>query len=155
MEGSGSQHNYLINEDQTIGKVGKNDHEPNTLISILHFKNHSIGEKWAVLHCDICPGICNIISYLCWSLFFSFTCTLYAIFASFLLEIQVKKNTGYLLWRVMIGLHRAIDLHMQIPGHTKCHSGFVQIKKRSTGVDSIHYCLMKYYRSKELIYSVF
>ena len=43
-----------------------------------------------------------------------------------------KYVIGYLLWRVMIGLHRAIDLHMQIPGHTKCQvdAGFAQIKKK-------------------------
>ena len=67
MEGSGSQYNYLIDEDQTIGKDGKNAHGPNTVISILHhhFKNHGMGEKCAVLHCDNCPSICNIISYSC------------------------------------------------------------------------------------------
>ena len=67
MEGSGSQYNYLIDEDQTIGKDGKNAHGPNTVISILHhnFKNHAMGENFAVLHCDNCPGICNIISYSC------------------------------------------------------------------------------------------
>ena len=67
MEGSGSQYNYLIDEDQTIGKDGKNAHGPNTVISILHhhFKNHGMGEKCAVLHCDNCPGICNLISYSC------------------------------------------------------------------------------------------
>ena len=33
---------------------------------------------------------------------------------------------------VMIGLHRAIDIHVQITGHTKCQvdAGFEQIKKK-------------------------
>ena len=44
---------------------------------------------------------------------------------SFLLGKQVKTKTNMLLdiyyggsLNFMIGLHRAIDLHMQIPGHT-------------------------------------
>ena len=67
MEGSRSQYNYLIDEDQTIGKDGENAHGPNTVISILHhhFKNHGMREKCVVLHCDNCPGICNLISYSC------------------------------------------------------------------------------------------
>lgn len=58
MEGAGLQQNYLIDEDQTIGKDGKNAHGPNTVLSILHhhFQNYSMGEKCAVLHCDNCPG---------------------------------------------------------------------------------------------------
>ncbi|XP_056002594.1 uncharacterized protein LOC130049247 isoform X2 [Ostrea edulis] len=105
MEGAGSQRNYLIDEDQTIGRDGKNAHGPNTVISILHhhFQNYSMGEKCAVLHCDNCPG-----------------------------QNKNRYVIGYLLWRVMIGLHRAIELHMQIPGHTKCQvdAGFAQIKKK-------------------------
>ena len=57
---------------------------------------------------------------------------------SFLLGKQVKTKANMLLdiyyggsLDFMIGLHRAIDLHMQIPGHTKCQvdAGFAQIKK--------------------------
>ena len=50
MEGSGFKYNYLIDEDQTIGKDGETAHGPNTVISILnhHFKNHGMGEKCAV-----------------------------------------------------------------------------------------------------------
>ncbi|XP_056003731.1 uncharacterized protein LOC125678765 [Ostrea edulis] len=105
MEGAGSQRNYLIDEDQTIGRDGKNAHGLNTVISILHhhFQNYSMGEKCAVLHCDNCPG-----------------------------QNKNRYVIGYLLWRVMIGLYRAIELHMQIPGHTKCQvdAGFAQIKKK-------------------------
>ncbi|XP_056016262.1 uncharacterized protein LOC125677744 [Ostrea edulis] len=62
-----------------------------------------MGEKCAVLHCDNCPG-----------------------------QNKNRYVIGYLLWRVLIGLHRAIELHMQIPGHTKCQvdAGFAQIKKK-------------------------
>ena len=148
MEGSGSQYNYLIDEDQTIGKDGKNAHGPNTVISILHhhFKNHAMGENSAVLHCDNCPGICNIISYSCSCAFRKFIKVnafhlhVYAIFINvfyFLFARNTGQNrnkyvTGYLLLRVMIGLHRTIEIHMQIPGHTKCQvdEGFAQIKKK-------------------------
>ncbi|XP_078314026.1 uncharacterized protein LOC111104843 isoform X3 [Crassostrea virginica] len=71
MEGSRSQYNYLIDEDQTIGKDGKNAHGPNTVISILHhhFKNHGMREKCAVLHCDNCPDRivtpCSMLPTLC------------------------------------------------------------------------------------------
>ena len=56
----------------------------------------------------------------------------YILFARKTGQNKNKYVIGYLLWRFMIGLHRAIDLHMQIPGQTKCHvdAGFAQIKKK-------------------------
>lgn len=40
-------------------------------------------------------------------------------------------TVAYLAWRVMRGLHQDIELHMQIPGHTKCivDGGFGVTKK--------------------------
>ncbi|XP_062587812.1 uncharacterized protein LOC134249479 isoform X1 [Saccostrea cucullata] len=59
MEGSSTQYNYLLDEDQTIGKDGKSTHGPNTVLSILHhhFQEFGFGEKSAVLHCDNCGGL--------------------------------------------------------------------------------------------------
>ena len=38
---------------------------------------------------------------------------------------------GYLIWRVLIGLHKEISLHFQIPGHTRCliDAGFACFKR--------------------------
>ncbi|XP_062571245.1 uncharacterized protein LOC134233284 [Saccostrea cucullata] len=105
MEVSSTQYNYLLDEDQTIGKDGKSTHGPNTVLSILHhhFQEFGFGEKSAVLHCDNCGG-----------------------------QNKNRYTIGYLLWRVMVGLHWAIELNMQVPGHTKCQvdAGFAQIKKK-------------------------
>ena len=130
MEGSGSQHKYLINEDQAIGKNRKTAHGHNTVISMLqhHFKNHCMGKKCA-LCCDNCPGICSIISYSCALLFlleaYKGKCILSTCICNFYYVIcflfarntdqnKTKNIIGYLLWWVMIGLNRATDLHMQI-----------------------------------------
>ena len=64
----------------------------NTIISMLHhfFEVHGLGEQDVHLHADNCGG-------------------------------QNKNNTmvGYLLWRVLTGLHQNITLSFMITGHTK------------------------------------
>ena len=64
----------------------------NTIISLLHhfFQEHGLGETDVHLHADNCVG-------------------------------QNKNSTmlHYLLWRVMVGLHRSITLSFLIVGHTK------------------------------------
>ena len=48
--------------------------------------------------------------------------------------MYMQKQICYWIYAmgVMIGLHRAIDIHVQITGHTKCQvdAGFEQIKKK-------------------------
>ena len=64
----------------------------NTIVSLLHhfFQEHGLGETDVHLHADNCVG-------------------------------QNKNSTmlHYLLWRVMVGLHRSITLSFLIVGHTK------------------------------------
>ena len=64
----------------------------NTIVSMLHhfFEHHGMGESHLHLHADNCVG-------------------------------QNKNNTmlHYLMWRVMVGLHRQITLSFLIVGHTK------------------------------------
>ena len=64
----------------------------NTIVSLLHhfFAVHGLGERDVHLHADNCVG-------------------------------QNKNNTmlHYLVWRVMVGLHRKISLSFLIVGHTK------------------------------------
>ena len=69
--------------------VGKGS---NAIVSMLHhfFEVHGLGERDVHLHADNCGG-------------------------------QNKNNimVGYLLWRVLTGLHRSITLSFMIAGHTK------------------------------------
>ena len=69
--------------------VGKGS---NAIVSMLHhfFKVHGLGERDVHLHADNCGG-------------------------------QNKNNTmvGYLLWRVLTGLHEYITLSFMVAGHTK------------------------------------
>ena len=64
----------------------------NTIVSMLHhfFEEHGLGETMVHLHADNCVG-------------------------------QNKNNTmlQYLIWRVMVGLHKRIALSFLIVGHTK------------------------------------
>ena len=64
----------------------------NAVVSMLHhfFEAHGLGEKDVHLHADNCGG-------------------------------QNKNNimVGYLLWRVLTGLHNNITLSFMVAGHTK------------------------------------
>ena len=87
-----SQHNYVIDEHQTIGVDGSKSHGPNSVVSILHyhFANHGSGEQVCSLHADNCRG-------------------------------QNKNRTviGYLAWRTIVGLHDKIELNFMRVGHTR------------------------------------
>ena len=52
------QHNYLIDEDNSIGTNGANTHGPNSVISMLdhYFRTHNLHETRCHLHCDNCVG---------------------------------------------------------------------------------------------------
>ena len=48
------QHNYLIDEDNSIGTNGANTHGPNAVISMLDHYFHTHYETRCHLHCDNC-----------------------------------------------------------------------------------------------------
>ncbi|KAK3082426.1 hypothetical protein FSP39_014609 [Pinctada imbricata] len=104
IEGAGSQINYLIDENKTIGKDGANTHGPNTVLTLLHhaLSHYSFGENACNMHCDNCFG-----------------------------QNKNRFTLAYLCWRVMTGRHREITLNMQVPGHTKClvDAGFSYVRK--------------------------
>ena len=86
----------------------------NTVISLLDFffSHHGLAESTASLHADNCCG-------------------------------HNKNNTmvQYLMWRVLTGLHRTIELHFMITGHTKFSPdacfGLVKRKFRKSDVSSL------------------
>ena len=108
------QVNYLIDENQTIGKDGSKSHGPNSVVSMLHYHlhHHSKGSPVICLHADNCCG-------------------------------QNKNRTvlAYLCWRVLVGLNTDIDLLFMRVGHTRCFVdggfGFVKQKFRKSDVDTV------------------
>nr|XP_022308369.1 uncharacterized protein LOC111114368 [Crassostrea virginica] len=114
MEGAAEQYNYLIDENCTIGVDGSQSHGPNTVISMLHhaFQEYGLGEMACHIHCDNCAG-----------------------------QNKNRYVMAYFCWRILVGLHREVTIHFQIPGHTKClvDAGFAYIKKlyRRTDNDSL------------------
>lgn len=58
IEGCREQYNYLVDEDQTIGKDGTSTHGPNTVITLLHhaLQSYGFGEMSCKMHCDNCAG---------------------------------------------------------------------------------------------------
>ena len=87
------QVNYLLSETDTIGQDGKNSHNPNTVVSLLHhfFEHHGQGERECFLHADNCGG-----------------------------QNKNKTVVAYLAWRCLKGLHTKITLSFMIAGHTRC-----------------------------------
>jgi len=53
------QLNFLVDENETIGKDGSNSHGPNAVISMVDWalESHNRGETVCVLHADNCPGM--------------------------------------------------------------------------------------------------
>ena len=87
------QVNYLLDEADTIGADGKTSHGPNAVISMLHhyFAKHGMQEEGCHLHCDNCSG-----------------------------QNKNRSVVAYLCWRVLMGLHRRIELSFMLTGHTRC-----------------------------------
>ena len=85
------QHNYIIDEHQTIGMDGKSSHGPNSVVSMLHYYlvNMNVSDK-LVLHADNCAG-------------------------------QNKNKTvfAYLSWRIVNKLNTSIELNFLPVGHTR------------------------------------
>ena len=103
------QHNYLVDESETIGKDGTKSHRPNAVISMLdhYFNNHCMKESQCHCHADNCVGQ-NINRFvLC-----------------------------YLAWRVITGKQlNCVVLYGG--GHTRCHVDvhFSLIKKLYHSLD--------------------
>lgn len=98
------QHNYLIDENESIGANGAKTHGPNSVLSMLHhyFETHGLHEAKCHLHCDNCVG-------------------------------QNKNNyvMGYLAWRTITKKHEEITLSFMRVGHMRCfvdgHFGLIKI----------------------------
>ncbi|XP_053389671.1 uncharacterized protein LOC128552653 [Mercenaria mercenaria] len=97
------QYNFLIDENETIGRDGQLVHGPDAVISMLDhaFANYSLGENECSLHADNCFG-----------------------------QNKNRYVLGYLSWRIMTQRHQKITYMMQLPGHTRCliDAGFGNIK---------------------------
>ena len=113
-DGNKKQHNYLIDEDNSIGANGAKTHGPNSVISMLdhYFSTHGLHETKCHLHCDNCVG-------------------------------QNKNNSvaGYLAWRTITGKHQEITLSFMRVGHTRClvdgHFGLIKKIYRQSDTDTL------------------
>ena len=106
------QHNYLIDEDNSIGTNGANTHGPNSVISMLDLCTHNLHETWCHLHCDNCVGQ-NKNNYV----------------------------IGYLAWRTITGKHQEVTLSFMHVEHTRClvdgHFGLIKRIYRQSDTDTL------------------
>ena len=108
------QHNYLIDENCSIGTNGTKTHGPNSVVSMLdhYFDTHGLNETTCHLHCDNCVG-------------------------------QNKNNcvAGYLAWRTITGKNQEITLSFMRVGHTRClvdgHFGLIKKIYRQCDTDTL------------------
>ena len=113
-EGLPKQVNYLVDENETIGKDGSKSHGPNSVISMLHHYLENKAKKADILglHADNCCG-----------------------------QNKNKSVIAYLAWRVMVGLNMRIELDFMRVGHTRCFVdagfGLLKQKYRKADVDTI------------------
>ena len=113
-EGVPVQHNYLVDEDQTIGKDTSKAHGPNAVVSMLHhhLETHTRKATSLGLHADNCCG-----------------------------QNKNKTVLAYLAWRVIVGLNSEIQLDFMRVGHTRCFVdagfGLVKQKYRRADVDTV------------------
>ncbi|XP_060601134.1 uncharacterized protein LOC132754508 isoform X3 [Ruditapes philippinarum] len=113
-DGTSTQYNFLVDENETIGPDGTQTHGPNAVISMVDWvieRDHAEGPTIS-LHADNCPG-----------------------------QNKNYYMLGYLMWRVLSGRQEKIEYMMQIPGHARCHvdAGFARIKQlyRRTDTDAL------------------
>ena len=107
------QRNYLIDEHQTIGGDGSKAHDPNSVVSMLHYhlQTHTRPSPSLGLHADNCC-------------------------------CQNKNKTvmAYLAWRILVGLNAEIQLDFMRVGHTPCFVdagfGLLRQKYRRSDVDT-------------------
>ncbi|CAG2253972.1 unnamed protein product [Mytilus edulis] len=108
------QTNYSIDEQQTIGENGSRTHGPNAVLSMLHHYLHgnTYDEKACHFHADNSVG-----------------------------QNKNKTTLHYLLWRCAKGLHKTINLHFMIAGHTECLCdacfGMLKKKFRKSDVNTV------------------
>ena len=121
------QINFLVDENETIGPDGSKSHDPNSVLSMLHYylSHNSPGKPNRGLSCNNCCG-------------------------------QNKNRTviAYLSWRTIVGQKDAIDLMFMRVGRTHCFvdGGFgsknigspmltlsASLLKQSTGLHSTHH----------------
>ena len=113
-EGIPLQHNYLVDEQQTIGKDGSKCHGPNAVISMLHhhLEHHARKSSTLGLHADNCCG-----------------------------QNKNRSVMAYLAWRVIVGLNKCIELDFMRVGHTRCFVdagfGLLKQKYRKNDVDTV------------------
>ena len=110
------QHNYLIDESETIGKDGTKSHGPNAVLSMLdhYFSNHGLKESQCHCHADNCVG-----------------------------QNKNRYVIGYLAWRVITGKHQEITLSFMEVGHTRClvdgHFGLIKKMYRRLDCDTMQH----------------
>ncbi|XP_052797705.1 uncharacterized protein LOC128229867 [Mya arenaria] len=114
IDGDPHQLNFLIDENETLGKDGSKSHGPDAVISMIDWalQNYGGQSTSCSIHADNCPG-----------------------------QNKNKYLVGYFMWRVMTEQHSTIEYLMQIPGHAKClvDSGFGNVKRlyRRTDCESL------------------
>ena len=110
------QHNYLVDESETIGKDGTKCHGPNAVISMLDhfFSTHGLKESHCHCHADNCVG-----------------------------QNKNRYVMGYLAWRVITGKHQEITLSFMEVGHTRClvdgHFGLIKKMYRRLDCDTMQH----------------
>jgi len=59
IDGIPKQLNFLIDENETIGKDGASSHGPDAVISMIDWalSEHGSGEGKCAMHADNCPGV--------------------------------------------------------------------------------------------------
>ena len=113
-EGVPVQHNFLVDEHQTIGKDASKAHGPNAVVSMLHHHLETFVKKSSVLglHADNCCG-----------------------------QNKNKTVLAYLAWRTIVGLNSEIQLDFMRAGHTRCFVdagfGLIKQKYRRADVDTL------------------
>ena len=58
IDGIPEQLNFLVDENETIGKDGTLTHGPNSVLSMIDWalQTHGVGELSCAIHADNCPG---------------------------------------------------------------------------------------------------
>ena len=120
------QHNYLIDESETIGQNGAKSHGANAVISMLdhYFSNHSLKESSCHCHADNCVG-----------------------------QNKNRFVLGYFAWRVIKRKHNDITLSFMEVGHTRClvdgHFGIIKKMYRRLDCDTVSHLVESVQRSSK------
>ena len=113
-DGRTTQTNYIYSEAECIGQDGNQGHCSNAVVPLLHhhLSNKSEGERKCNLNADNCGG-----------------------------QNKNQIMTGYLCWRILVGLNKEIYLHFMKPYHARClvdgMFGLGRKRIRRTDTDSV------------------